>query len=441
MKVGLIGLGVMGRNLALNFRDAGHDVCAWDAWPEARNWQADRVAVYDELEDLVHAMPTPRVVLLMVKAGEPVRQLAVQLADLLEPGDVVIDGGNAHFADTMANSALLDGRSIHFAGLGVSGGAEGARNGPSMMLGCDEAVRDLLVPVLESIAAHHDGKPCVAWFGTGGAGHFVKMVHNGIEYAVMEAIAEAWQLLAASGLDAGAAGNVIAGWAGGDLAGYLMEISGEVLQAKDGASGSAMVDIVDDAAGQKGTGGWTVQEAVELGVPVPSIMAALTARQVSSHPDLRSRNNTSADVTGLQSGTVRDALKASIALTLVQGGHLLTTASEQHGWHIDLAEAARVWRQGSILRMAMLDEFADGASLIKTVQENRDALAQSVIAATQACVAVPVFSAGLSYLDMCNAAILPTALVQLQRDRFGAHGLKRKDSGEAFHGPWHEGGS
>ena len=441
MKVGLIGLGVMGRNLALNFSDAGHDVCAWDPWPEARNWQADRVAVYDELEDLVHAMPTPRVVLLMVKAGEPVRQLAVQLADLLEAGDVVIDGGNAHFADTMANSALLDGRSIHFAGLGVSGGAEGARNGPSMMLGCDEAVRDLLVPVLESIAAHHDGKPCVAWFGTGGAGHFVKMVHNGIEYAVMEAIAEAWQLLAASGLDADAAGNVIAGWAGGDLAGYLMEISGEVLQAKDGASGSAMVDIVDDAAGQKGTGGWTVQEAVELGVPVPSIMAALTARQVSSHPDLRSRNNTSADVTGLQSGTVRDALKASIALTLVQGGHLLTTASEQHGWHIDLAEAARVWRQGSILRMAMLDAFADSASLIKTAQENRDALAQSVIGATQACVPVPVFSAGLSYLDMCDAATLPTALVQLQRDRFGAHGLKCKDSGEAFHGPWHEGGS
>jgi 6-phosphogluconate dehydrogenase len=441
MKVGLIGLGVMGRNLALNFRDAGHDVCAWDAWPEARSWQVDRVAVCDELEELVHAMPTPRVVLLMVKAGEPVRQLVVQLADLLEPGDVVIDGGNAHFADTMDNSALLDGRSIHFAGLGVSGGAEGARNGPSMMLGCDEPARDLLLPLLESIAARHDGKPCVAWFGTGGAGHFVKMVHNGIEYAVMEAIAEAWQLLAATGLDAGAAGNVIAGWAGGDLAGYLMEISGEVLQAKDGASGSAMVDIVDDAAGQKGTGGWTVQEAVELGVPVPSIMAALTARQVSSHPDLRSRNNTSADVTGWQSGTVRDALKASIALTLVQGGHLLSTASEQHGWHIDLPEAARVWRQGSILRMAMLDEFADGASLIKTAQENRDALAQSVIAATQACVPVPVFSAGLSYLDMCDAATLPTALVQLQRDRFGAHGLKRKDSGEAFHGPWHEGGS
>jgi 6-phosphogluconate dehydrogenase len=436
MKVGLIGLGVMGRNLALNFRDAGHDVCAWDPWPEARNWQADRVVVCAEQKDLVHAMPTPRVVLLMVKAGAPVRQLAVQLADLMEPGDVVIDGGNAHFADTMANSALLDGRSIHFAGLGVSGGAEGARNGPSMMLGCDEPVRDLLLPVLESIAARHDGKPCVAWFGTGGAGHFVKMVHNGIEYAVMEAIAEAWQLLAATGLDADAAGKVIAGWGGSDLAGYLMEISAEVLQARDRLTGAAMIGIVDDAAGQKGTGGWTVQEAVELGVPVPSIMAALTVRQVSAHPDLRTRNNTSADVTGLQPGTVRDAVKASIALTLVQGGYLLSTASKHHDWRIDLAEAARVWRQGSILRMAMLDAFADRASLIKTAQENRDALAQSVIAATQACVPVPVFSAGLGYLDMCEAATLPTALVQLQRDRFGAHGLKRKGSGETFHGPW-----
>jgi len=436
MKVGLIGLGVMGRNLALNFRDAGHEVCAWDPWPEARNWQADRVTVCDALQALVGALPTPRVILLMVKAGEPVRQLAVQLADLLEPGDVVIDGGNAHFADTMANAALLQGRGIHFAGLGVSGGAEGARKGPSMMLGCDEAVRDLLLPVLESIAARHEGKPCVAWFGKGGAGHFVKMVHNGIEYAVMEAIAEAWQLLSASGLDADATGKVIAGWAEAELAGYLMEISGEVLQAKDGASGKAMVDIVDDAAGQKGTGGWTVQEAVALGVPVPSIMAALTARQVSSHPDLRSRSNASAHAIDLQQAVVRGGLRASIALTLAQGGHLLTVASKQHDWHIDLAAAARVWREGSILRMAMLDDFADGASLMKSAQANREALAQAVITATQSAVPLPVFSAGLSYLDMCDAATLPTALVQLQRDRFGAHGLKRKDTGETFHGPW-----
>lgn len=437
MKAGLIGLGVMGRNLALSFRDAGHDVSAWDPWPQARNWQASDIAVHDSLEDLVRALPVPRVILLMVKAGEPVRQLAQQLAGLLAPGDVLIDGGNAHFADTEATFRMLHDKGIHFAGLGVSGGAEGARKGPSMMLGCSEAARELLIPLLESIAARHDGKPCVAWFGSGGAGHFVKMVHNGIEYAVMEAIAEAWQLLAASGLDAGAAGKVIAGWAEGELAGYLMEISGEVLQAKDAASGKAIVDIVDDAAGQKGTGGWTVQQAVDLGVPVPSIMAALTARQVSSHPQLRTRRHSIAHVTGLQQGTVKDALKASIALSLAQGAHLLMTASEQHGWHIELAEAARVWRQGSILRMALLDSFADGTALMKAAHMNRDALAQAVTAAMQGSVAVPVFSAGLGYLDMCDAATLPTALVQLQRDRFGAHGLQRKDTGETFHGPWH----
>jgi 6-phosphogluconate dehydrogenase len=437
MKAGLIGLGVMGRNLALNFRDAGHDVSVWDPWPQARNWQADGVDVCASLDALVAALPAPRVILLMVKAGEPVFDLAAQLDSLLDAGDIVIDGGNAHFADTEATFRMLHDRGIHFAGLGVSGGAEGARNGPSMMLGCSEPARDLLMPLLESIAARHDGKPCIAWFGKGGAGHFVKMVHNGIEYAVMEAIAEAWQLLAATGLEPGDAGQVFASWAEGELAGYLMEISGKVLQAKDAASGKAMIDIVDDAAGQKGTGGWTVQAAVELGVPVPSIMAALTARQVSSHPELRTRRHSIAHVTGLQQGALQDALKASIALALAQGAHLLMTASEQHGWHIELAEAARVWRQGSILRMGLLDDLANKDALMKAAHMNRDALAQAVTAAMQGSVPVPVFSAGLGYLDMCDAATLPTALVQLQRDRFGAHGLKRKDTGETFHGPWH----
>lgn len=431
----------MGRNLALNLRDAGHQVCTWDPWPEARNWQADGIEACASLEAMVEVLPAPRVILLMVKAGEPVRELAAQLSQLLEPGDVVIDGGNAHFASAEDNAALLDACGIRFAGLGVSGGAEGARNGPSMMLGCDEAVRDLLVPVLESIAARHDGQPCIAWFGKGGAGHFVKMVHNGIEYAVMEAIAEAWQLLAATGLNPFEAGKVFAGWADGELAGYLMEISAEVLLVMDTASGKPIVHVVDDAAGQKGTGGWTVQEAVHLGVPVPSIMAAVTARQVSSHRDLRSQKTPPVHVLGLQPGAIEGALKASIAFALAQGGHLLNVASKQHGWHIDLAAAARVWRQGSILRMDLLDEFADGVALMTTGRAKREALAQAVISATQNGVPVPVFSAGLNYLDMCDTATLPTSLVQLQRDRFGAHGLKRKDTDVTFHGPWHGSGS
>ena len=441
MRLGLAGLGVMGRNLALNFRDAGHEVVAWDPWPSARAWQVDGVGVCETMGELIACLEQPRIILLMIKAGEPVRELAAQLDGLLAPGDIVIDGGNAHFIDTQTNVKLRAQRGIHFAGLGVSGGAEGARNGPSMMLGCDEEVRDLLVPVLESIAARHVGQPCVAWFGKDGAGHFVKMVHNGIEYAVMEAIAEAWQLLAATGLEAFEVGKVFAGWADGELAGYLMEISAEVLQVMDSASGKPFVHIVDDAAGQKGTGGWTVQEAVHLGVPVPSIMAAVTARQVSSHRDLRIQKTAPVHVPGLQPDTIEGALKASITLALAQGGHLMKVASKQYGWHIEPATAARVWRQGSILRMDFLDDFADGVALMTKGRANREALAQAVISATQHSVPVPVFSAGLTYLDMCDTATLPTSLVQLQRDRFGAHGLKRKDTDEIFHGPWHGSGS
>jgi len=297
----------------------------------------------------------------------------------------------------------------------------------------------MLEPLLSNVAARHDGKPCLGWFGEGGAGHFVKMVHNGIEYAIMQAIAESWQLLELAGLTSFAAGRQLDIWSRGPLAGYLMEISGEVLQASDALSGTLLIDLVDDAAGQKGTGGWCISEAVNLGVPVPSIMAAVTMRQVSSHEVLRVlRENRPGTDTGITTEAVHDALVCAVALALAQGAHLLTVASQEYDWKIQLTEAARVWRQGSILRMAMLDRFADPAALFDMASEHSNGLRQSVAAASTAAVPVPVLSASLAYLDSCAVDQLPTALVQLQRDRFGAHGLKHRETGEIFHGPWQE---
>lgn len=438
MKLAIIGLGVMGRNLALNFRDAGHQCIVWDPWPEARNWQADGIEVCDTLETLVNNLPVPSIVLLMVKSGLPVFELTEQLCGLLENGDIIIDGGNSNFIETETNVMVCRKHGIHFAGLGVSGGAEGARNGPSMMLGCAGEMRIVLEPLLASIAAGYNGRPCLAWFGDGGAGHFVKTVHNGIEYAIMQAIAESWQLLELSGLTTSAAGRQMDIWSNGVLAGYLMEISGEILQTSDAVSGRLLIDLVDDAAGQKGTGGWCVSEAMNLGVPVPSIVAAVTMRQISSHEVLRVLSVDDGEFTEeVTVQAVYDGLVATVTLALAQGAHLLTVASQEHDWKIQLPEAARVWQKGSILRMALLEKFSDPAALFDIACEHGDGLRQSVIGASAASLPVPVMAASLSYLDSCGAEQLPTALVQLQRDRFGAHGLKNLETGEMFHGPWH----
>ncbi|MGI9513271.1 MAG: NADP-dependent phosphogluconate dehydrogenase [Anderseniella sp.] len=439
MKLAIIGLGVMGRNLAMNFRDAGNQCVVWDPWPQARDWSVEGIEVCDTLEALVNSLPVPSIVLLMVKSGKPVVELTTQLTGLLEKGDIIIDGGNSNYLDTETNVLACRKLGVHFAGLGVSGGAEGARAGPSMMLGCAGELRIALEPLLANVAARHDGSPCLGWFGEGGAGHFVKMVHNGIEYAIMQAIAESWQLLELAGLTSFAAGRQLDIWSGGALAGYLMEISGEVLRATDAESGTLLVDMVDDAAGQKGTGGWCISEALNLGIPVPSIMAAVTMRQVSSHEVLRVLPQVRPEAdTVITAEAVHDALMCAVALALAQGAHLLTVASREYDWKIQLAEAARVWRQGSILRMAMLDKFADPAALFDTASEHSGGLRLSVAAASAAAVPVPVMSASLAYLDSCSADQLPTALVQLQRDRFGAHGLKHRETGEVFHGPWHE---
>ncbi len=441
MKLAIIGLGVMGRNLALNFHCAGHEVAVWDPWPQARSWHAPGITVCESLEGLAAGLDAPRTVLAMVKAGEPLTALIHDLISVLDPGDTVIDGGNSDFRDTQARAAVLGKQALNFAGLGVSGGAEGARHGPSLMLGCPVDTRVSLVSLLSTIAARHEGAACLAWFGTGGAGHFVKTVHNGIEYAIMQAIAESCALLQATGMSPRAAGDTLACWQEGELNGYLMEISAEVLRTTDSETGQALLDIVDDAAGQKGTGSWCVATALDLGVPVPAIAEAVAVRQISSHSALRHRGVSTAGKTGVSLSTqdIHDGLGAAMATALAQGIHLLEAGSVRYNWAIELQDVAGVWRSGSILRMALLDLMADPAATGAFVARRIGALRRTVGQATQAGVPVSVLASCLTYHDACHTPRLPTALVQLQRDRFGAHGLKRQGEDGVFHGPWHSG--
>ena len=443
MKLGIIGMGVMGRNLALNFRDAGHDISVWDPWPEALQWQADEIAVSSNLTEFGASLDKPRTILAMVKAGEPVSAVLQDLIAVLEPGDTVIDGGNSDFRDTDARAKLLEKHGLNFAGLGVSGGAEGARHGPSLMLGCPADIRASLECLLGSVAATHGDMTCLAWFGAGGAGHFVKMVHNGIEYAVMQAIAESCLLLRATGMTAHDAGRTLAGWNTGALSGYLMEISAEVLQAADPETGNPLVDSVDDAAGQKGTGGWCVAAALELGVPVPAIAEAVAVRQISSHNELRQAplSHSEEPTVALSPQEIHDGLAVAVATALSQGAHLLDAGSAEYGWTIVRQSTADVWRAGSILRMTLLDLLTDTAAMEIFIAQRIGALRKTVGEATRAGIPVSVLSSCQTYHDACHTQRLPTALVQLQRDRFGAHGLSRPGRDGTFHGPWHSGSS
>ncbi len=447
MQVGLIGLGPMGRNLALNLRDADHAAVVWDPWPQAASWQADGITAADDLSGLVAGLQPPRLVLLMVKAGEPVEALTARLAPLLSPGDVVMDGGNSHYRDSEDLGARLGVDGIGYLGIGISGGAEGARHGPAMMAGGDETSWTVAEPLLASIAARSDGEPCLAWFGTGGAGHFVKMVHNGIEYAAMEAIAEACDLLAAGGESHAAIAGLVDKWSGGELAGYLMDITAEIYARLDEESGGPLIDIVSDRAGQKGTGNWCCEAGLDFAVPLPSIAQAVAMRQLSVSQTLRQscEARASKPAKPLDPADVEAALGASIIVALAQGFDLLGTAAAAKGWPATPAAAARVWRNGSILRMALLQEatklpagtpFLSVASVHKRLEGWLPGWRRAAAWGLENGLAIPVTAAGLAYWNAINSARLPTALVQAQRDRFGDHGFERTDRPGIHHGPW-----
>ncbi len=460
-QVGVIGLAVMGSNLARNLARHGYRVAVYNRTAAKTD---DLVAAHGEegtflpahdLRQFVASLERPRRAILMVQAGAPTDATIEQLLPLLEPGDIVVDGGNAHYEDTRRREQALREQDLHFVGTGISGGEEGALLGPSIMPGGSPESYQALGPLLEDISAKVDGEPCCAHIGPDGAGHFVKMVHNGIEYADMQFIAEAYDLLRTAGMAAAEIAAVFREWNTGDLDSYLIEITSEVLDHVDASTGRPLVDAIVDAAEQKGTGRWTVQSALELGVPVNAIAEAVFARSTSGHTRLRKAAGSLPGPDAAPAAErdqlvadVRSALWASKVVAYAQGLDMIATASETYGWGIDIATVARIWRAGCIIRARLLERIRqvysgrELASLLVDPQVAGDlADAQPgwrrVVAgaATIGCP-VPGFGSALAYYDTIRRDRLPAALVQGLRDYFGAHTYQRVDQDGVFHTLW-----
>jgi 6-phosphogluconate dehydrogenase len=467
--IGMVGLAVMGRNLALNIADHGFRVGVWNLEQPVTDKfiadnGADRFVGTKSLAELVQVLEKPRRLWVMIKAGKPVDDVLEQLKPLLEPGDIVIDGGNTHFEETRRREADCKKLGINFVGMGVSGGEEGARRGPSLMPGGAADAWTALKPILESMAAKTDSGPCVTHVGPDGAGHFVKMVHNGIEYGDMQLIAEAYDLLARGvGLSAPEIGQIFNKWNEGPLASFLVELTGKVLLVKDKETGKPLVDLVQDKAGQKGTGKWTAELALDLGIPIPTIGAALDGRGLSSIKEervaasRRIRAVTSGVATDDRSGLVdaiHDALLAAKICSYAQGLQLIKAGSDKYKWNISLKEIARIWKGGCIIRARLLDNIMRALErtpnlpnlLIdedfeKLVHQAQPGWRRSIIAAVALGIPVPAMSASLAYFDSYRTARLPQNLTQAQRDAFGAHTYERTDKPELgfVHSEWLKG--
>jgi 6-phosphogluconate dehydrogenase len=466
--IGLVGLGTMGANLALNIAEKGFPIAVWNRTVEVTHRfaasagpLASKIVPTDTREAFVAAIARPRIIILMVPAGPAVDEQIAALRPLLAEGDLVVDAGNALFHDTNRRTAELDGTGLRFIGIGVSGGEEGARHGPAIMGGGRREDWDRVAPVLEAIAARYDGEPCAAWMGEAGAGHFVKAVHNGIEYADMQMIAEVYGVMRDGlGLSAAAISDVFARWNEGPLKSYLIEISAAVTGAVDPDTGAAMPDVILDKAGQKGTGRWTAIEAQHLASPIPAIEAAVMARNVSSR---LSERKSGEGVFGpaprrLVAGAVsiddlEAALTAGKILCYAQGFGLIAEASKAFGWALPSPLIARIWRNGCIIRSAMLNDMAtaleeDPARNLMLAAAFADRLkvtdaALRKVAAVGALngLPMPAIASGLSWFDMMRTARSTANLLQAQRDFFGAHGFERIDRpGTGLHGPWGYGG-
>lgn len=453
--LGLIGLGTMGRNLALNLADRGTPLVAWErdadlaataraALPETTVWTDGPVA-------LAAALAAPRAILLMVTAGPAVDAVIDALLPGLDPGDTIIDGGNADARDTARRQAALAGSGIELIGLGVSGGEEGARHGPALMAGGSADAWDRVAPALTAIAARTPaGEACCALLGAGAAGHFVKTVHNGIEYAVMQALAEAYDLMR-NGLDMtpDAIGGAYAGWNAGPLQGYLVEIAADVVRTRDD-DGAPLLDKVLDRAGQKGTGRWASLAALDYGVPAPTIAEAVFARAVSARGDERRilAGARPAPVT-LDLDDIEAAVHAATLIAFVQGFDLIAAADAAEGWSVDRVAVARVWRAGCILRGSLLDRLAEAARRVPggALLLQADALAaelhaalpglrNTVAAAAMSRFAVPAMGSALAWADGIARERVPADFLQGLRDRFGAHRFERTDRPGSFHADW-----
>ncbi|MTD90599.1 NADP-dependent phosphogluconate dehydrogenase [Corynebacterium hiratae] len=465
-QIGVVGLAVMGSNLARNFARNGNTVAVYNRSPEktraliSEHGDEGAFIPSETVEDFVASLERPRKAIIMVQAGAATDAVINQLTEAMDEGDIIIDGGNALFTDTIRREKEVAAKGRHFVGAGISGGEEGALNGPSIMPGGPAESWETLGPILESIAAEVDGTPCVTHIGPDGAGHFVKMVHNGIEYADMQVIGEAYQLLRyGAGMEPAEIAEVFREWNAGDLDSYLIEITAEVLAQTDPDTGAPLVDVIVDAAGQKGTGRWTAINGLDLGVPITGIAESVFARALSSATAQRA----AAQEGQLPSGTitelnvdkaefvedVRRALYAAKLIAYSQGFDEIKAGSDEFGWNVDPRDLATIWRGGCIIRAKFLDRIreaydndADLPALIldpyfKGELENLiDPWRRVVVAATQLGLPVPVFASSLSYYDSLRAERLPAALIQGQRDFFGAHTFKRVDREGTFHIEW-----
>jgi 6-phosphogluconate dehydrogenase len=467
--IGVTGLAVMGRNLARNLAHHGYRVALHNRSPErtrsliADHGQEGDFVASETMADFVASLARPRAVIVMVQAGAPTDAVIDDLTGYLEPDDIIIDCGNAHFADTMRRERDLAERGLHFVGTGVSGGEEGALKGPSIMPGGSERSYEKLGPIFDSIAAQVDGTPCTVHVGPNGAGHFVKMVHNGIEYADMQLIAEAYDLLR-SGLDATPyeLAEIFRTWNGGELESFLIEITADVLGHADADTGRPFVDVVLDQAEQKGTGRWTVQTALDLGVPVTGIAEATFARSLSGHADQRHAARSTfpeglgetdvREITGDREqfiADVRRALYASKIVAYAQGFDQIAAGSQENDWNIDLGAMATIWRGGCIIRARFLDRIREAygtepnlPSLLvapyfaDAVTEAVPSWRRVVALAARAGIPTPVFSSSLAYFDALRRPRLPAALIQGLRDNFGAHTYRRVDRDGSYHTLW-----
>ena len=464
--IGLIGLAVMGQNLVLNMERNGYKVAVYNRTASkthdfiAGTAKGKNIAPFETLEGLVGALSKPRRIMLMVQAGAPVDASIDALLPLLDQGDVIIDGGNSFFADTIRRSKMLEEKGVHFLGTGVSGGEEGALKGPSIMPGGSKEAWSLAGDILTAIAARVEDAACCAYLGDDGAGHYVKVTHNGIEYGDMQLICEAYDLMTrALGLTPREAGEVFAQWNSGELDSYLIEITANILSRVDKETGKAKVDVILDSAGQKGTGKWTSQQALDLGVPAATIAEAVFSRYLSAVKN--ERIAASAVLAGpvpsfagdkqAALDDLRNALYASKICSYAQGFALMKEAGRQYGWDLDFGTIALMWRGGCIIRARFLGRIKeaydrDGALanlmldpfFAQVLADAQDGWRRTVSLSAQAGVPAPAFMSALAYYDGYRAERLPASLLQAQRDYFGAHTYKRVDKEGDFHTEWLE---
>ena len=463
---GIVGLGTMGRNLALNVESRGYRVAVWNLETEwianfIKDHQGAKFEGTPTFEQFTAALERPRRIMMMIPAGKPVDETIEKIRPLLGKGDVLIDGGNSWFEDTRRREAALRQHGIHFVGCGVSGGEEGARFGPSLMPGGPEEAWPIIRDVLEAIAARTEAGPCVTHVGPDGAGHFVKMVHNGIEYGDMQLIAESWDVLRRGlGMTAPETADVFEQWNDGPLASFLTELTAKVCRATDPETRQPLVDVVLDKAGQKGTGKWTAQVALDLAVAIPTIAAAIDARVLSSMKEQRvaaSRRLTGPSPSSRYNGEdrqqviadLRDALYAARVCAYAQGMALIRAGSDRYDWKISLAEIGRIWKAGCIIRARLLDPvrqaFAAAPDLVNLlldpgiqdgISKAQSGWRRTVSRAADAGIPMLAHTTALGYFDSYRTARLPQSLTQAQRDAFGAHTYERVDRPGAVHSEW-----